>query len=130
MAIHQAKKAPVAKVLAVAQELNMQDLESVIDNLLALRAQRSGRAMPKEEVALLEKINKGLAPEKFRRFEILDAKRRNETLSSQEHAELIALTEAMEQLDAQRIKYLTKLAQLRKITLRELMAQIGLRNTQ
>jgi hypothetical protein len=115
-----------AKVIAVARELNTQDLEAVIHDLLTLRAQRSTSALPKEEAVLLEKINKGLSDAQLQRLEYLQMRRTTETMSDQEQAELIALTIQIEKIDVQRLKYLTKLAQLRKVSLRELMAQIGL----
>jgi hypothetical protein len=128
MSLPPAKKVPAAKVLAVARELDTQDLEAVIHDLLTLRAQRSGPSLPREEALLFDKINRGLAPDKLQRFEILQHKRETETMSDREQTELIALTEEVEKLDVQRVKYLSKLAQLRKVSLRELMAQIGLRN--
>jgi hypothetical protein len=128
MALSPIKKVPAAGVLAVARELDTQDLEAVIHSLLTLRAQRSGLSLPREEALLFDKINRGLAPEKLKRFELLQHKRATETMNHSEQTELIALSEEIERLDAQRIKYLSKLAQLRQVSLRELMAQIGLRN--
>lgn len=123
MALQRAKK---AQVVAVARELDTKDLEAVIHDLLTMRAQRSAPALPREEAALLAKINRGVSPEKLQRFESLQARRRAEAMNDQEQTELIALTEEMEKMDAQRVKHLAKLAQIRKISLRELMSQIGL----
>lgn len=128
MPVPPSKKIPAARVLAVARELDTQDLEAVIKDLLALRAQRQGATLPREELLLLEKINKSLKPEQLQRFEYLRRKGHREDINDTEQQELIDLTTQIEKFDAQRLKHLIKLAQLRRVSLREVMDQIGLRN--
>ncbi|MBN8682211.1 MAG: hypothetical protein J0L99_06150 [Chitinophagales bacterium] len=116
----------MAKVIAAAGELNAQDLETLISTLLVLRAQRSKVAMSAKESALLQKINRSLSTDQLRRLEYLQERRRAESMNDSEQHELISLIGEQEKLDVQRLKHMVKLAQLRKVPLRELAAQLGL----
>jgi len=57
----------------------------------------------------------------------LTAKRKTESLSSDEHGELLQLTEQVEKLEVQRVELLAELAHVRKTTLSALMKELGLR---
>jgi hypothetical protein len=57
----------------------------------------------------------------------LIAKREAETLTSDEHQNLLRLTEQIEKLQAQRIEYLADLAQIRGISLTALMENLGIK---
>jgi len=57
----------------------------------------------------------------------LIAKRRAETLTPDEHAALIALSDQIEDLNARRVECLAELARLRQLSLSELMQQLGLK---
>ena len=52
--------------------------------------------------------------------------RRAETLTESEHAELLHLTNQVEKYYTERLKYLTELACIRKISLTELLDELGL----
>ncbi|WP_236556935.1 hypothetical protein [Calothrix sp. PCC 7507] len=54
------------------------------------------------------------------------AKREAETLTNEEHQELLHLNEQIEQLQAQRIEYLAELARMRRISLTALMENLGI----
>lgn len=108
-------------------QLDTSELEHFISQVLTLRAQRVAPSLPKEETRLLEKINQGLPPDVQRRYDELIAKRRAETLTSEEHQELLALIDHIEQADAERVQTLTELAQLRNVTVTTLMTQLGIR---
>ena len=62
--------------------------------------------MKREETELLLKINQGLPLETQKRFNELVTKRQAETLTSDEHQELLHLTEQIENSDAERVKCL------------------------
>lgn len=80
-----------------------------------------------EEAGLLQKIDQGLSPEVQQRYDELTAKRRAETLTPEEHQELLALIDRIEQAGAKRVQALTELAQLRNVSVTTLMAQLGIR---
>ena len=80
-----------------------------------------------EEAGLLQRINRGLlTPDEWQEYQALTAKRRAETLSHNEHARLIALSDQLEVANAQRLGYVSQLAHMRHVTLEVLMTQLGL----
>lgn len=72
------------------------------------------------------KINQGLPEEDARRYKELMGKRRAETLTSEEHEELLRLTDAAGAVQAERIRHLAELARVRETTLEALMGELGL----
>ncbi|MDQ3257719.1 MAG: hypothetical protein M3R15_28170 [Acidobacteriota bacterium] len=57
----------------------------------------------------------------------LIAKRQSYTIAEDELQELIRLTDEAERLNVERVKHLIELAQLRNVTLDELMNKLGIR---
>jgi hypothetical protein len=109
------------------EQLSTPDLEWLTNQVLALRARRRAPSLPRKEAELLQKINQGLPAEMQQRFHLLTAKRRAETLTPEEHQELLSLGDEIELGDAKRVEYLAELAQVRNIPLRQLMKQLGIR---
>lgn len=99
-------------------------LASVQERLGETQAHRSGH-LGDREAFLLESINRGLSQETWERYHELVERRRSEALSTEEQRELIAISDRIEALNAERINYLVQLADLRGTGLRSLMA--GLR---
>ncbi len=91
-----------------------------------LRQTRSVRHLTKGEADLLRKINQGLPQKTWHRYNQLIQKRRLETLSSEEHAALIKISDQIEQVNAQRVEYLAQLAGIRRIPLEQLMRTLGI----
>jgi hypothetical protein len=81
---------------------------------------------PATESNLLQKIGQTLPTTIQQRYNDLRAKLQAETLTSAEHQELLNLTDTIEQFDAERLQYLLALAQLRQISLPELMDQLNI----
>ncbi len=115
------------ELLKGVAQLNPRELEQLIAQLLVLRAQRVAPSLADREVELLEKINRGLSPEAQERYDELTAKRRAETLSPEEHDELLATIDRIERSDAERVQALIALAQLRQVSVEGLMAELGIR---
>lgn len=84
------------------------------------------RALPLPETELLQRINQTLLPADWQRYETLITRRQAETLTPAEQTELIALTDQLEALNAQRLTALVELAQWRGEAVPTLMAQLGL----
>lgn len=114
------------ELITGADQLEPADLERFVTDVLTLRAKRIAPCLPDEEGALLEKINQGLSPEAQKRFELLTAKRQSASLTGDELNEFIQLTDQIERVDAERAQSLSKLAWLRRVSLRTLMAELGL----
>ena len=67
-------------------------------------------------------------PDKIqKRFDELVAKRQEETLTTDEHQELLKLTDQIEKSDAKRVKYMAELARLRGTSLTTLMQELDIR---
>ena len=79
-----------------------------------------------EEAQLLAKINLGLSPAEWERYHALVARRKAEILTPDEQTELIALSDRLEEANAQRIGYLAELARVRHTTLDAVMSELGL----
>jgi len=108
-------------------QLDTPALEHFISQVLTLRAKRIAPSVPKREAELLQQINQGLLPDVQQRYDELTAKRRAETLTPEEHQELLALVDRIEQADAERVRALIELAQLRNVSVTTLMAELGIR---
>jgi hypothetical protein len=82
--------------------------------------------MPALESELLQRINQGLPASLQERYRGLVAQRRTESLSSADHAELLRLTDQVEQFEADRARALVELAELRQVPLTRLVSDLGL----
>ena len=78
------------------------------------------------EANLLQKINRSLSIEVLERYDFLQEKRANKTLSEAEFQELSDIVEQKEMMNVERLKYLGELATIRKVSLRELMKDLNL----
>jgi hypothetical protein len=117
-------------LLKAAAQLSPRDLEEFVQRILALQAQRRAPSLAEAETELILKINQGAPSELQVRYDELVAKRRAETLTPDEHAELLRLTEQMEGLELQRVECLAALARLRQTSLTAVMDALGIRPPQ
>lgn len=118
----------VATLFHEAEQLDNRSLDAFIAIILSLRIQRETPDKQKEEAILLKKINKSLSIEQIERFRALNQKRIGGDISEQEYSELLILLEKVEKLNVNRLKYLTTLARLRNVSVRELMNQLDISN--
>lgn len=116
----------VSTLFHEVERLDNRALDSFINNVITLKVRRNLPNKHKIESNLLSKINKSLTFKELEQFQLLNQKRLSEKLSDKEYAELVILVEKIENLNVSRLKHLTSLAQIRKISVRELMQQIGL----
>ena len=113
-------------LLSDVAQLDTPALERFISQVLTVRARRLAPSFPQGEAALLERINAGVPTDVRQRYDALSAKRRAETLTSEEHRELLRLIDCVEQADAERARALADLARLRKTSVPALMATLGI----
>ena len=118
---------PTDRLLEEAKQLSLPDLEHLVSQLLLLQAQRRAPVLPAEEAALFLKINNGMSSETRKRYLELIKKRRAESLSPGEHAELLQLSDVSEELQVERLEALIELSKLRGVPLRELMHSLGIK---
>lgn len=116
----------VDELIKAANQLHETDLDRFLQQVVALRTQRKASVLSVEEAQLLDKINQAIPVTLQERYQRLRTKREDESLTSQEHSQLIELSKQVEQLGAERLEALATLAQLRRVSLSELMSQLGL----
>ena len=115
------------KLLEAVGQFNATELEQFVAEVIALRAKRQAPSLSRQESELLMRINQHLSADLQARFDELVARRQDETLSNDEHEELLRLTEQVENMDVVRIEALARLAQLRGISVDDLMDQLGVK---
>lgn len=128
--IHIQSEIPLKTLLHGVSQLDTNHLEQFTHDVLALRAQRRAPHLPPQEAELLQQINEAvLPPPQQARLQALLNQRKEGLLTDEAQQELIDLMTEVEEKDAQRITLLAELAQLRGVSLREVMEQLGLRPT-
>jgi hypothetical protein len=118
-----------ARLLQQAARAGMDASEFVVSALASRLAQvaSSGPNCSKEEAELLSAISQGLPEQLWQRYRDLVSRRQSESLSAGEHAELIGLSNQIEEDHACRMEYVARLARLRNVSLASLMEQLGIR---
>lgn len=114
------------ELLTAANQLSESDLERLLQEVAVLRAQRKANVLPIEEARLLYKINQGVPTELSTQYQTLRTKREAETLTEDEYQTLIQLSNQIEQLGAQRLEALANLAQLRRVSLPQLIETLAI----
>ena len=84
------------------------------------------KTISKREVLLLQKIESAIPVETWERYHNLRAKRQEETINPSESIEYTAINQQIEAANVNRLASLIELSKIRKITLEELMNQLGL----
>ena len=116
----------VGQLLHQVEQLGPVEFEQFVMRILALNAGRKPRGAPLEESLLLKKINAEFPSKKMKRFLLLDEKRQQETLTAEEHKELLLLVRQLEKYDAKKLQWIGQLALLRKVPFEVLLKQLGL----
>ena len=117
------------EVLQGLARLGTKELEQFVDKVIALQAQRRAPSLPQNETELLQQINRGLPADIRQRYDALNAKLHDETITPQEHEELLTLIDRIELADAERMQRLVTLARLRGVSIETLMEHLGIRPT-
>jgi hypothetical protein len=113
-------------LLNAVRQMSPDELEQFVSEVLQVRAQRVAPSLPRTEAELLRRINHGLPKETRERYRQLVAQRRDGTLTAEEQADLLDLTDEVERSDAQRVEALAELARLRQKPVRALMEELGI----
>ncbi|MGH9799680.1 MAG: hypothetical protein ACRD82_04885 [Blastocatellia bacterium] len=81
--------------------------------------------LSRKESELFLKISQTLPADQQQRHQELRQKREDETLTAEEHAELMVFVEEIQQIWIERLQAVHDLAKLRKVSPREMMRQLG-----
>ena len=82
--------------------------------------------LPHAEAELLRRINEGLPEASWARYHALKQQRDAETLTPEEHAELIRLVNEVEGWNVRRLEAVAALAKLRGVHFADLVQELGL----
>lgn len=115
------------QIISGVQTMPLDELEQLVKNVLAVRAERIAPHLSGEESKLLRIIQKTPVKKNLLRMKELQALRDEEKLSPEGFAELAKLIEKLEELHAERMNAVAALADLRGVTFQTAMKQIGLR---
>jgi hypothetical protein len=116
-------------ILQGIAQLEIAELEKFTDRVMDLRASRRAPRLSKEEADLLRKINQGLSTEAWQRYENLNQKLHEETISPEDHQEFLKLVDQIEMADAERLFHLIELSRIRRVSVDALMEQLGIRRS-
>ncbi|MCI0536377.1 MAG: hypothetical protein L0Z50_14240 [Verrucomicrobiales bacterium] len=125
------KEAEVSRkqLLDAVAALPEPELDTFIDELMTVRAQRYVPSLSTEEAGLLERINRcSLGQLEWQRFYELLERQRAEKITEAEHSEMRRLTDKMERLNVERIEALVGLAKLRSVSLEQVMDALGVKS--
>lgn len=118
----------VSELVSSAQQLDTLELEMLLLEINQLYTQKHVRKNQQEEERLLKKIKSTNLSQRARvRWEYLIARRDLGILSSDEHAELLALTETVEKIDLERLKLMAKLSEVSQVPLANIPLHYGIR---
>ena len=106
-------EATVQDLLDAVAQLPLDELPTFVQQVAALRASRIAATSSADEPALLHQIHATLPEPQHSRYDELRVKLEDETLTDDEHDELLCLTDAMEVLQVKRAEAIVQLAGLR-----------------
>lgn len=115
------------ELLSAVAQLSPAELAAFAAEVMALRHQRLSPECDIAEPELLRLARLQLPEDVEQRYALLRARRRAETLTPEENAELLQLTTRTEHLNVVRLEALAALARLRKVTFPEIMNQLGIK---
>lgn len=116
----------IESVMQGMGKLNNSELENILSRISIMLAQKKAPNLPKQEAKLLLEINQSLDEAVLQRYSSLNQLMRENKLSEEEYQELIQLIDKVELADAKRLKAIIELANLRAITVDELMKQLNI----
>jgi hypothetical protein len=114
------------QIISAAQAMPLKELEKLVGSVLTVRAERVAPHLSGKETKLLRAIQKSLPKKSLARMKKLQTSRDAGTLSHEGFAELAKLIEKLEELHAERMKAVARLADLRGVTFQTALQQVGL----
>jgi hypothetical protein len=119
-------KVSLDEILHGISKLDVNELEDFLQKLGNVVASRKSPHLTVRETELLLAINQPVPEAQQTAYERLAEKMRAETITPQEHQELLKVIEFIEQFHVNRLQKLIGLSQYRGITLDELLRQLSI----
>ena len=113
-------------LLDSVRSLPTDQLEEFAVEVMRLTASRRSHSLTMTETEALKEINRPLPADRISRYRELVEKRDAGSLAADEHHELCALSDWLEERNAERLGHVAELARSRGVTLSKMMNQLGL----
>ncbi len=99
-----------------------------VEQAQKLRTKRKRNGLSLAEADLIHQINTTYSAEKRRRYTELYEKFQQDKITPKEHRELLKLNGEFEMLNAKRLEYFGKLAEMRGQSLKEVIKDFGIKS--
>jgi hypothetical protein len=117
-------------LLNVVVQMPDREFDRFFKKASELRKSKYKIAFSPKESELILKINTIVSIDLREKYNVLYEKFRNKTLTEAENQELLKLNDKLEMLNAERLKFIGKLAKLRGRTLDEIMQDLKIKPAQ
>lgn len=114
------------QILEQMGQLALSDLEQVMNKGYYLLAEKKAPHLSKRETELFREINNSFDEVFWHRYKELREKLEDETMSPTENEEFLKMNEEVEAKNVIRLRSVAELAQLRQMSIPDLMNQLGL----
>lgn len=114
------------QILEQMGQLALSDLEQVMNKGYYLLAEKKAPHLSKRETELFREINDGFDEVFWYRYKELRGKLEDETMTPTENEEFLKMNEEVEAKNVIRLRSVAELAQLRQMSIPDLMNQLGL----
>ncbi len=122
-----AKSSPLNETIRRVEKWETSDVEQLLQAVSGVLVRRKLQTLPSRESELLLQINEAaFSPESAKRYKALRKKLQSETITEVEHSDLLLLSQKQEKHNVERLRCLIELAQIRNLSLDDLMEQLGL----
>jgi hypothetical protein len=126
--IQKGVKISLEELLTGVSKLDTSSLEKFSEEINRIIARRKAPAPSERELELIHRLYQPLDKEVQQRYDILSEKNLAETITPQEHEELLSLVPIAEQHNSTWLEALVELSQLRALPLDEVQEQLGIEN--
>ena len=114
-------KVEVEEILSGISDLGAAEVEDFLQRIALVLANKKAPHLSSEESFLMLKISSGYPPQLLERYVNLKEKH---NLTASEVDELLRISDTFETLDADRLQYLFQLAQIKNMTLGQLLSNL------
>lgn len=114
------------QILEQMGQLALSDLEQVMNKGYYLLAEKKAPHLSKRETELFREINDSFDEVFWHRYKELREKLEDETMTPTENEEFLNMNEEVEAKNVIRLRSVAELAQLRQMSIPDLMNQLGL----
>ena len=113
-------------LLADVERMNLKEIDDFLGQVVRIRSRMVAPVLPHKEASLLRDINAPFPEGDQTEYDVLIEKRQAETLTQEDHTRLLKLTGKQETWEACRLENLASLAQIKGLTLRNIMVSLGI----